>query len=560
MKKVLIIIIVLFSFNSVLAQELVDSGINYVDAKDFIYRDNNEYVCKNGSYCMKDALLNNPERGFYTTNQLVLYRDDRKNKYLNPNSSNGSLIYLSVDLSDFSGAYHLNSDGSLGGDAELSRGALDALRVTLSNIKNNNKQVILRFVYDHYSDGIKDNEGYHNGDTVIVEPRQGMIIKHIEKLSPIINEFNEVIYTVQMGFYGAYGELHSTSMCTDKNINEALAKMIELTNYDANNPFISVRTPSRLRNYSGNNSRIAIYNDGYLGSSSDLGTYKSRDRELSSLKSLTERTPFGGEAVVNVDPDDDGNVSIIGKYNGKDNILYEMPITHTSYLNYEWRQEVHNEWAKMIYDRNDEYLNDSLLKYIEYHLGYRFVFRDIKLYDEVSKGNRLDIGVKIENVGFGNVLKKKKAFIYLLDNNDSVVYKKEINNDIMNYKAGTVSNDKISIDIPNDFNPGTYKVYLQFKIDDVAGRPYGSIRFANPDIWDDTIEANYIGSFNVIDNVPQVGDTFDGNTLNENTNNTVIEELVNVPPTGKKVIISSVIGVIMFIIGVTYLIKLKKNV
>ena len=117
---------------------------------------------------------------------------------------------------------------------------------------------------------------------------------------------------------------------------------------------------------------------------------------------------------------------------------------------------MHNEWAKMIYDRNDEFLNDNLLKYIEYHLGYRFVFRDIKLYDEVSKGNKLDIGVKIENVGFGNILKKKNAFIYLLDNNGNVVYKNGINNDIMDYKSGTVSNDKISIDIPNDFNPGTY--------------------------------------------------------------------------------------------------------
>lgn len=541
MKKILLglLIVPILFVNSVKAYELVDSGIEYKDIKESINR--SDYLCNSLSYCTRDALYLNPERGFYSTNTLRLYQDDSKNKAMNIGSWTGSLLFLRVDISDFSGAYHLDDDGERGDDALLTTSALNTLGDTLNNIRNNNRQVILRFVYDKNGDGIVNNEGYRKNNQVIVEARQEMILKHIEQLSKVFNEYADVIYTIQEGIYGAYGELHSTSMCTNENINEALNRLLEETR--STGIFISLRTPSRYAYYKGINVsnitsyssykgedayRISIFNDGYLGSLSDLGTFYNREKEINWLEGQTTHTPYGGEAVVNIDKNSQGYVYIMDNMSSMANVLSEMPRTHTSYLNFEWRQDLHKEWAKTTYTRNDEYKNDSLYKYIEYHLGYRLVLKKSMISSKVEKGTNLVNNFTVENVGFGNILRKKVATIIITDMNGNVVYTLNSNIDAMSYLSGKSVTSNINITIPDNFQNGNYKLYIQFKIGNRVNNsktlPYGSIRFAN-NTWNSNIEANYLGTFEVIDRVPEVtpepkkNNKEQNNTINQTNNN-----------------------------------------
>ena len=221
-------------------------------------------------------VINNPERGFYHTNFLKL---KESNNQAVSDSSN-QLIYLDVDISDFS--YAINKSA----DKELTQDAINALDNSLKNEKNNNNSIILRFVYDQNADGIKSDEGILDGEKRRVEPSLEMIKRHIVQLKDIFYKYQTTIYTLQMGFFGAYGELHSTSMCTTENFNEIINCLLENTPETIT---ISVRTPSQYANWAnvditkinenitikGENSyRVGIFNDGYLGSSSDLGTFE----------------------------------------------------------------------------------------------------------------------------------------------------------------------------------------------------------------------------------------------------------------------------------------------
>lgn len=134
--------------------------------------------------------INNPERGFYRTNGLKL------NPSGNRATTDGKdkFIYLCVDISAFSGA--INGDK----DLELTEDALNALENTLNNEKNQNNSVILRFVYDQYSDGIQSNEGIQDGNLRRVEPSIDMIKKHISQMKDIFTKYSTTIYTIQMGF------------------------------------------------------------------------------------------------------------------------------------------------------------------------------------------------------------------------------------------------------------------------------------------------------------------------------------------------------------------------
>ena len=515
----LIILVLTISLlpTSVLASPtLIDSGIDYTDGL--------ETVTVNGK--VVDALYTNPYRGFHIWPSNLKLTNSNDNIAVDPANNNSSkersLCYFPVDISDFSGAYYPDSDGYRGKDIELNQSALNALSQSLENFKKNNNQVIIRFIYDRNNDGIKKDEGSLLRDDEIVitddswvnynrvaEPKQEMILRHIEQLAPILMEHEDVIYTVQIGFYGSYGELHSSGMCSDKYIAEALDKMLEETR--GSNLRISARTPRRYAYYRGidikdiesditnedeDAYRVAIFNDGYLGTHNDWGTFVNREKETNWLANQNTHNPYGGDAI----PDPDGNVHEVAK---QPFVYEEMTKIHTSYISATWGGALHQYWKETQYDGTEaDYQGTTLYQYIENHLGYRFVLRDSKLSKTVKKGEVLESTFDIENIGFGNLLYPMETYAFLVNKNGVVIgspQKLDINP--MNFKTKTKTTNSININIPEDMKPGEYDLYLQFKIGDRKvnndTKPFGSIRFANKGVWNPLIEANYLGSFTV---------------------------------------------------------------
>lgn len=459
-------------------------------------------VTNDYSFQDQDVLSSNPERGFYNTSLLVLDEDGLDMPVIHwsfPTISRVSnLLWLKVDLSAFSG----NMNNSV--DKPLTYDAIAALRYVLEEIKQNNNSVILRFVYDGNADSIIDNK-------MKVEPSQDTVLEHISQLSQTFKDYASTINVVQIGFYGTWGECYYN---TDVNSQSDYYKEITNALLDATKGTdinIALRTPSYYAKYIGtdlslihdydlNNEdsyRVGMYNDSYGGDISDVGTYVNRDSETDWLSKKSEHTFYGGEAVVDSDYSVEDPESALNEYNDGMNFIDEAFKLHTSYLNSEWNQVLHEQWKNQLYTGEDlDYSGETVYRYIENHLGYRFVLKDVSTG---SAGDSLLINIKVKNVGFGNVVKHKRTDVVITDNSGNVVKEYlDVGIDVKEFLSRTTTEKEIGIVLP-ELGKGKYDIYLRFSNGEILndGKYYGAIRLANDNIWNESLCANYIATFTI---------------------------------------------------------------
>ena len=451
--------------------------------------------------------LSNPERGFYVPTMLHLKPEGTKAA-----TPNDNLVHLRVDISEFSDNALLNETNQVYGKSmPLTEDALQVLKDTFEYIRGKGHSVIVRTCYDPWYNG-KSN----------YEPDQDTIIRHLQQLGEVYTEYKDVIAYVELGTYGPWGEMHTSKCCTVVNVNAALNALLAATPEDIK---IGVRTPNYVAGWLGINNndtefnvesdifkeavtakgtaayRVGMFNDGYLGSSSDLGTYGSISRAngVAWLNEFAQYTLYGGEVVAN-------SGSVIGPYNSIGYISVEGFQTHTSYLNIQWNNNVIAAWKEAIYYKEgDEYDGQTGFKYVEDHLGYRLVLRDSQLTDAVPGGD-MSLSLQIENVGFANIINSKKASI-ILKNESGQIY--EITCPGINpNKIVSGQNNSLSaaVTLPTDILLGTWNVYLRFSKygDYTTDNNYQCIRFANDaSYWDEIVGANYIGAVNIVEQLPE---------------------------------------------------------
>lgn len=430
--------------------------------------------------------FNNPERGFYEP--LGLNLKPTGNKAL---SYSSNLVHLRVNI----GAFSQKKNGNA--DLELTDDALNALNTTLQYIKSKGGSVIIRFAYDF--------DGKAN-----LEPSLDMILRHIEQLKGIFYKNRDVITYVELGFFGPWGEMHTSSISTTKNVSQAIDKMLLSVPESIS---IGVRTPNYYAAWAGiarnkldtfksikgtKYYRVGLFNDGYLGSESDLGTFANRTKEIAWLNNQAKHTLYGGEVVANFASKPLNTVEYMSK---------EAFLTHTTYLNLRWNYTTIDNWKKEIYNGNDNlYVGQTGFKYIDNHLGYRFVLRNSKLNKTITNKDNLNVNFDIENVGFANLINNKKVTI-VLENKDHIY---EINTNINPtlWDSNSTITINENVKLPNNIALGNYNVYLRISYygNLASDKNYKAIRLANDGLWNNEIGANYIGKINIIKyNPPKPG-------------------------------------------------------
>ncbi len=287
---------------------------------------------------------------------------------------------------------------------------------------------------------------------------------------------------------------------------------------------IAFRTPSYARsaieNSNYDTSRVGIFNDALLSQNDDMGTFTNRQEELEWLNS--RNVSYGGEALpaTFIDTLELSNAygdtyTSVGGLNDYINLLKtktenwdligytedEMFQSHTSYINFEWNQYKHYIWANQIYNGKDElYHGKTALEYIQSHLGYRFVLKNVILPRSADSLEKINASIQIKNVGFGNVLKSKTATLLFVDIDEIV--QGEINItpefDIKSFTSKNDINKDITFNLP-DLSSGTYKVFLRIANDEKLndGTYYSAIRFANNSTWNNILQANHIGNIKI---------------------------------------------------------------
>ena len=450
----------------------------------FIYNTNHCEATKVQDIDYTETIENfdNPERGFY--NHFPYSFSVTDNKPINSKLS-ANLIHLRLDIGAFSKAVNGKED------LKLSEEMLNTFDTMLKKIKSNGGTAIVRFAYDGFR------------GTANLEPSLDMILRHIEQLCPVFNENQDAIAYIELGFFGPYGEMHTSKISSPENVSKALDVMVDNT---VDKIKIGVRTPNYYVKWLGidranidenvtqegtREYRVGLFNDGYLGSESDLGTFANREKEITWLEKQAMHTLYGGEVVANYGKEPINTIEYISQEGFR---------THTTYLNSEWNDKVIKAWKESIYNGEDEiYKGQSGYLYVANHLGYRFVLRNSELSENVEQEGKANIKLDIENVGFGNLVNEKIATIVLEKEDKKYEIKTELKPTQWNSREITKLN--YTIELPKNIDVGEWKMYLRISQygDMEQDKNYLCIRLANNNVWNEEIGANYIGSINIVE-------------------------------------------------------------
>ncbi|MBR5722959.1 MAG: DUF4832 domain-containing protein [Oscillospiraceae bacterium] len=413
----------------------------------------------------------------------------------------GALVLMFIDIGAFSSGENgtTDSDGNYtpGKDYDLDDTFFAALRGTFENCRKNGCTIAVRFRYD-------DN-GTQNPEPASFD----MLKHHIQQIadSKLLNDYQDILMYVESGFVGCYGEQWGGKYCSLEQKAELLDLLLDVVPDPVP---VTVRTPNIFAKWAGieqkaladwesapgsRAARVGLFDDGYMGSDSDLGTYTDRAAETGWLGRQATTSYFGGEF--------SGNLEFAQKYDTylPENAIPEMYKTHLSYINSNIFGLYENYTFGKDYDvpgvDNSAYYGQTVRKFIRDHLGYRFVIRKASMTKTATQGSDLQLAFSVENTGFANPVRAQKAELLL--EKDGNYIRTPVELDSRQWRSCTVTDEQISVQLPGGLAPGNWKAYLKLSVGDNTTEQthLRSVRFANDGIWNTALGANYIGTVSI---------------------------------------------------------------
>lgn len=421
-----------------------------------------------------DEVFANPERGFliqtyYESNNLT--SQSNVNSIIKNRTQDKITIYLhSYYLTDYMESY-------------IAQEFLDRMERNLQALREGGAKAVMRFSYKH-------------DDSYAARPWDATpewIKRHIDQLAPYWQEYTDVILCLQAGFIGVWGEWYYTSNfkmnpSTDADYAprwEIINKMLEALPEDRQ---VSLRTPEFKMRYlqmhgedvtplneyeaytNTAKARLAAFNDCFVSSSNDVGTYGSVE-ERDFWAGDSKYTFMGGETCAKC------------KYSDGPNAIDEMTKYHWTYINNSYNQEVLRSWR-----------SDGSMDIIKRRLGYRFVLDKAIPSKNPTAGDDYSIILNLRNVGFASLHNPRTVeLVFVSKNNPSqkFTYKQQI--DPRFWMPGETSIVTLRAKLDAQM-AGEYGVYLNLPdaYDVLHDNPAFSIRLANEDLWDEKTGYNYL--------------------------------------------------------------------
>lgn len=329
--------------------------------------------------------LCNPGRGWYEIHTFCSEETDVPEVYLN---SEDSLVLVRIRI---------------GRREELERAELERIDRILS-VFSGRRDMIVRLLYDLDGKGLESEPGLFC-----------QVERHLEQLSPILRKHVPSIYIYQGMLVGSWGEMHTSRYLTKQHLSRLGRQLADTARGDF---FLAVRRPCQWRMLIPEceqkaYGRIGLFNDGILGSDTDLGTYGDRtassaeweeawpaEAELRFQEKLCRDVPNGGEAVYGEAAENQTLESIVGR-------LSRM---HVSYLNRCHDERVLSYWRGLRWKKRGMWQGINGFDYIGRHLGYRFVVRQAEMLRHSEK-DRAIFRITVENVGFSRMYEPAEAFV-----------------------------------------------------------------------------------------------------------------------------------------------------
>ncbi|MBR5403206.1 MAG: DUF4832 domain-containing protein [Bacteroidales bacterium] len=375
-----------------------------------------------------------------------------------------TLYYLGFYLTDF-----MNGD--------ISQSYLDKIQSCFDALREGGAKCVLRFSY-------KNSESSKPWDA-----KEEVVMRHIEQIKPLLEKNKDVIFVLQAGFIGVWGEWYYTSNfnyqpSTDddylprKRVAGALlaavpdCRQIELRTPQFKMRLFGLSFKDTLTQATAHNgsplSRIGSHNDCFGASKNDWGTFDNEPGDRQFWKAETRYTIMGGETC---------NVS---DYCTCEASLTDMEDYHWTYLNRMYNTDVIDRWV-----------SSGCMDEITDRLGYRLVLKSVVYTPIEKKGDAITMQITLENVGFAAPMNPRKVYMVFVDGKGNVT-KAPVKADPRDWHPGRTTVFNARIIAPA--NEGT--VYLELPDPLLMDRPEYSIALANNDIFNAGLGYNKLFDIN----------------------------------------------------------------
>lgn len=417
----------------------------------------------------------NPERGLY--NQTSFYFNGSSIPGLSISSSHVEpLEFVLFYLTGYK-------------DKDLDNTVLTAIETVFDNLRAAGKKAIVRV---GYSSAHEDADKPWNAS-------KDQMLSHIKALKPIFTANADIIYVMQAGFIGTYGEWYYTTdefkysvsgstvqnFANHKAIVDALLDAVPAPiqvalrtpyykRYYLNPTSISSWTPITAWGGTDANSRIGFYDDGFMADNGkDTGTFLD-DTDWAMWNSQSAWLLVGGETAYQSSAPDP-------TYCGHDVALSRLAGGHVSYLNKNTSNKIMAYWI------SNGWLNDICKA-----LGYRLVVNSANVtYSSLSSGSKLSYSFSIQNKGSATPIYPRPFKLVLVHNGTPTVLADF--GDVRSLLPGAAATKfSGSVTLPQTVMQfDQLAIWLPDNSDKLRSNPAYSIRFANSDI-------DWANGFNII--------------------------------------------------------------
>lgn len=364
---------------------------------------------------------------------------------------------------------------------------------------------VLQFIRDnfevHRDAGVKTivrfaySDGYDESDHPWDAPLE-QTLRHVEQLKPIFQEYEDVIYVVQYGFVGSWGEGYYTDNYgmnprTDEDYWPRRQLMDALLDAVPESRQVAVRYPLYKRGILGmalgdtitaetafsasKVARVAAFNDCFVSAADDVGTYKAAgDREMWAIE--TNYVSMGGETC-----------AAPQQFCNCEKTYANLEKYHWTYLNEAYNKKTHNVWKS-------EGCYDDIVK----RLGYRLVLRGAAFDGKFTSGGKLTVKLHIDNIGFASIINRRPmqwVIVNVADDSDRHVIPSP--KDPREWKGSHEYYYYETITLPQLKSGATYKLALELPdaAPTLSGKPEFSVRLASEGVWEEDTGLNVLTRF-----------------------------------------------------------------
>lgn len=360
-------------------------------------------------------------------------------------------------------------------DKDLAEEVLGGFDEDMEELRKYGLKCVLRFAYTESESDKKD-----------ATPE--WVKRHLEQLKPHLAANADVIYVLEAGFVGVWGEWYYTENYGNESqhMNANRRKVIEyLFENVPEDRFILFRYPMIKTEYLNDEApltaeeafqntqkaRMGCHNDAFLNNWGNDGTYASDDKSddpavRQYIATETLYVPNGGETNV------ESNSLAEQVYTKAPE---EMSIYHWSFCGKSYATQVTNRWR-----------NSGIFDTLNVHMGYRYNLVESQISDEAAPSGKMNVTIQVRNSGYAPIYNARPVYL-VLENEQHTEYPIKLTTDPRRWLPnGYVSWINEQVDIPGDMPEGRYRLYLWMPdaYERLADNPRFSVRFANEDVWD----------------------------------------------------------------------------